>query len=453
MVTRTNELKKLDSIYQSSANNLVLMYGRKGSAKEGLLDSFTTGKSYFYYRSRQCSDEKQLNYLSQQLSSSFNTTGGYSSYEECFRDLRSKDGRKLVVIIDEAQFAIKKSNELFNALVSLKNSKLYKGSVMVIVVSSSIVWAENTFMDLIGTQKSVIDETIKLENLSFLDVVRAFPSYSVAQCVSTYGIIGGVAEYLDRWNSKKTIKQNVCEHILAPTGFLYTEAEDYIASELRELSCYNTILGSIASGNEKLNDLFEDTGYSRAKISVYMKNLAAFDVVSKVVSFETGGWDNAKKGIYRISEPYVNFWFTFVYPHMSELISFTPERFYDTFIAPELDAYLQSYFVDVCREYLHLLNMVGQLPIKLEKIGTWLGKEGTIDVIGQSSNRENVVGICNWTERSMGYETYEKLLELMKLARITANTVFLFSATRFDPKLVQLSKENKSVVLVDMTEL
>ena len=121
MVTRTNELKRLDSIYQSSTNNLVLMYGRKGSAKEGLLDSFTTGKSYFYYRSRQCSDAKQLQYLSEQIASSYNTAGGYSSFEECFKGFRSKDGSKLVVIIDEAQFAIKKSNELFNALVSLKN--------------------------------------------------------------------------------------------------------------------------------------------------------------------------------------------------------------------------------------------------------------------------------------------------------------------------------------------
>lgn len=453
MVARTNELKKLDSIYQSNANNLVLMYGRSGSAKEGLIDSFTTGKPYFYYRSRQCSDAKQLNYVSKQVASTYNTAGEYKSFEACFKDLKSKDGSKLVVVIDEAQYSIKKTNELFSALVTLKNKKLISGQVMIIVASSSIVWSENTFYDIVGSQKSVVDETIKLENLSFLDVVRAFPSYSVAQCVSTYGIIGGVADYLDRWDSRKTIKQNVCENILSPSGFLYSEAEDYIASELRELSCYNTILGSIASGNEKLNDLFEDTGYSRAKISVYMKNLAAFDVVNKVVSFETGGWDNAKKGIYRISEPYVNFWFTFVYPNLSELISMTPEKFYDIFIEPELDAYLQSYFVDVCREYLHLLNMVGQLPIKLEKIGTWLGKEGSIDVIGQSSNRENVVGICNWTEKYMSFDAYDKLLELMKLARITANTVFLFSATRFDPKLTQLSKENKSVVLVDMTEL
>ncbi len=453
MVTRTNELKRLEAIYQSNENNFVLMYGRLGCGKENLIKAFTKGKSFFYYRSRQCSDAKQLQYMSQQICDEYGKSTPCSSFDECFKSFRSKDGSKLVVVIDDAGYSIKKTNDLFASLVSLKKQKLYPGKVMIILASTSIVWGEGTFDELAGTDKSVVDERMKLENHTFLDIVRAFPEYSVAQCVSTYGIIGGVAEYLDRWDGKKSIKVNVCENILNPVGFLYKEAEGYISTELRELSCYNTILGSIASGNEKLNDLFEDTGYSRAKISVYMKNLAAFDVVDKVVSFETGGWDNTKKGVYRISDPYINFWFTFIYPHLSELVSKNPEEFYDLYIAPSLDEYLQHYFVNVCREYLHLLNMVGQLNIKLTKIGTWVGKEGTIDVIGQSANRENVVGIGNWTDKSMGYERYEELLESMKQARINANTIFLFSANKFDNKLVELSKENKTVVLVDMTEL
>ncbi|MFR6392129.1 MAG: hypothetical protein ACLUN0_03870 [Roseburia sp.] len=65
---------------------------------------------------------------------------------------------------------------------------------------------------------------------------------------------------------------------------MFHEAENYISIELRELSVYNTILAALASGNNKLNDLFLKTGFSRAKISVYMKNLMAFDVVEKVVS-------------------------------------------------------------------------------------------------------------------------------------------------------------------------
>ena len=78
---------------------------------------------------------------------------------------------------------------------------------------------------------------------------------------------------------------------------------------------------AIAKGENKLNDLFLYTGYSRPKISVYMKNLSHFDIVEKVVSFETGGWDNAKKGIYRIKDTYVNFFYRFVYPHLSDSIS------------------------------------------------------------------------------------------------------------------------------------
>lgn len=58
-----------------------------------------------------------------------------------------------------------------------------------------------------------------------------------------------------------------------------------------------------------------------------MKNLSHFDIVEKVVSFETGGWDNAKKGIYQIKDTYVNFWFKFVFPYLSDLYLMTPSAF------------------------------------------------------------------------------------------------------------------------------
>ena len=98
---------------------------------------------------------------------------------------------------------------------------------------------------------------------------------------------------------------------------MHRAAEQLIAAELRELSVYETILYYIASGYDKLNELHLKTGYSRAKISVYMKNHGTFHIVEKETSFETGGWENTKKGVYRIKDNYVNFWFRFVYPHLS----------------------------------------------------------------------------------------------------------------------------------------
>lgn len=454
MVTYASELKELDALYKEQGNQLVFIAGKRGSDKEQLLKSFMEGKKSFYYRCRECSPEKQLEYMKSEVSVKYSTALTKNSYDECFNRVKSGDSTKLVVVIDEIQFGLKGESALLSSLAKLKAKKLYPGPVMIVIATSSVVWAEKDFPEILAEcAPKAITKTMILPEMSFLDIVRTFPEYSVSDSVAVYGIIGGVPSYVKRWNGKKSIKENIIENILSETGFLFNEAREYVSVELRELSVYNTIIASIASGNEKLNDLFLDTGYNRAKISVYMKNLAAFGVIDKVVSFETGGWDNAKKGVYSINSPFINFWFTFVYPHMSELYVMEPDVFYNMYIEPGLKKYLSTYFSKVCHEYMQLLNMVGKLPIKINRMGTWVGKEGTIDIIAQNSVRENVVGICNWSEPVMPKKAYDELVENMKRARITAKNIFLFSATTFDEQLKALAAGDTSVILVDMNEL
>lgn len=453
MIVRTSEYKKMEQIYQMDRNQLVVLYGARGCQKEQLLQNFCKDKKFFYYRCRNASPQEQLRQLQKTVEQQYRITLYKDTYDECFNRIKSGDTSKLVVIIDEFQNAAKKDAALFESILKLKAKRLYPGPVMILLCNSSLTWTEREMDTCLGEGSKKIDHRIRLNEVGFLDVVRAFPEYSVEQCVEAYGVLGGVPEYLNRWDGKRSIKENICRHILHPDGYLFAEAEAYIGTELRELSVYDTILASIARGNEKLNDLFLDTGYSRAKISVYMKNLAAFDVVEKVVSFETGGWDNAKKGIYAIKHPYVNFWFRFIYPHLSELFILTPEDFYDRFIAPELEEYLHRYFVKVCQEYLSLMNMVGKVPVKLTKMGIWLGKTGTIDIIGQDEARNSVVGICNWSKEYLTYEQYEELLATMKKARISAHTIYLFSAKEFDEKLHDVAEKHTDIVLVDMKEL
>jgi len=374
-------------------------------------------------------------------------------YSEFFNRIRSGDASKLVVIIDEFQNIAKRDEEFFKAVLKLKAKKLYPGPVMIVLASSSVAWVEQELEELLGDGTKKVDSMIKLDDLKFIDMVRSYPEYSVSDCVKAYGILGGVSSYMNRWNSKKDIRSNICKHILSPNGFLFEEAERFIGSELRELAIYDTILAAIAAGYRKLNDLFNQTGFSRAKISVYMKNLAAFEVVEKVSSFETGGWENAQKGIYQIRSNYVNFWFRFVYPHLSDLYMMTPEKFYDTYIEKELDDYMNRYFVQVCMEYLELLNMVEKLPIRIHKAGTWVGKTGNIDIIAQDSARNNLIGLCNWSRPQLTYKMCEKLFDTMKKAKLKSDHYYLFSAKSFDEELLAKAKEDTRLVLVDMTQL
>lgn len=454
MVVKTSILKDLESAYTHPGNQLFVLYGREDSEKELLLKAFMQNKKNFYYRARQVSEQEQRNLMGAEVSRRFDITVQKADYEEYFKRVKSGDPSKLVLVIDEFQYIAKKDTSFMEAVLKLQAKRLYPGPVMILLCSSSVAWVEKEMISCIGeTAAKKIERSIKLTSLNFLEVVRALPEYPVAECIKVYGIIGGVPGYINRWNAKLDLKTNICRLILSRNGYMYGAAEALIGASLRELSVYETILAHIAAGNDKLNDLYQTTGFSRAKISVYMKNLAAFDIIQKVVSFETGGWDNTKKGIYRIRDNYVNFWFHFIYPHLSDLYMMGVEEFYDSYIAPGLDAYMGRYFAEVCMEYLGLLGVVGKLPLKVTKMGTWIGKEGTIDIITQNEVRQNMVGLCNWEKPELTMEMCQELFSNMKKAKIKAEYYFLFSAKGFAADVAAMAESDKSFILVDMNEL
>ena len=453
MVIKGTDVKRLEEQYQKTGNQLLVVYGRLGSGKEQLLMDFAKGKKYFYYRCRQASPQEQRQRMGQELAMWFNLKFSKDSYDEFFNRIKAGGPEKLVIIIDEAQNVVKKDPEFMESILRLKNKKLYPGPVTVVLASSSTVWVEQELDEVLGDGKNRLDAKLKVGQLNFLDVVRAMPNYSVSDAIKVYGVIGGVPEYLDLWDVNKSIKANICDLILSKKGVLFHEAERVISAELRELAVYNTILSAIAQGNNKLNDLYHETGFSRAKISVYMKNLAQFDIIEKVVSFETGGWDNAKKGVYQIKDTFVNFWYKFVFPHQSDLYLLTPSEYYDTYIRDELDEYLNRYFQNVCREYLYLLNQMRRLPLQVTKLGTWVGKTGNIDIIAQSSDRQNIVGLCNWEKPMLTVEMLKELLSAMHKAKITSEHFYLFSAKSFEPELVEMAKADRRIELIDMNEL
>ena len=453
MVAKISVIKELEELYAKSGNQLYVLYGREDSEKEQLIKAFLQEKKYFYYRARQASKEAQCQMMGQEIARCFDTNISKYSYEEYFKRVRSGGPSKLVLVIDEFEHIVKKDPGFLDAVLKLKAKRLYPGPVMILLCSSSLVWVEKEMEKYWGESVKQIDQKIKIRDLNFLEVVRAFPNYQVSDCIKVYGVIGGVAGYVNHWDQRVDLKTNICRNILSRNGYLNQAAERLIGSELRELSVYETILYHIAAGNDKLNELYQKTGFSRAKISVYMKNLAAFDIIQKVVSFETGGWENAKKGVYRIKDHYVNFWFHFIYPNLSDLYLMGTEKFYETYIAPGLDEYLGRYFIEVCMEYVGLMNLVGKLPMKVNKMGTWVGKEGNIDIIAQNAVRENMVGSCNWSAPEFTLEMCEELEENMKRAKIKAKYYFLFSAQGFSEELIQRAEEDKSLLLIDMNEL
>ncbi|HOO29104.1 MAG TPA: DUF234 domain-containing protein, partial [Lachnospiraceae bacterium] len=226
-----------------------------------------------------------------------------------------------------------------------------------------------------------------------------------------------------------------------------------LPEELREPSVYNTILLTLASGKQKLNELYKHTGFNRAKISVYLKNLIELELVEKVDSYDTAGKENTQKGLYRISNQFVHFWYRYVFPDLSMLQIMSPKKYFDKYIEPSFKSYTSECFTKVCKEYLCLMNKMNQLHFKFVKMGSWVGKVGTIDIVAQDEDGRTLIGCCNWEKSLMTYEDYEWLLFCAEQAKLKADDIYLFTAGGFDEQLKLEANVKKNMYLIDSTRL
>ncbi len=453
MAGRKSELQYLEQLYRRSGNQILVLYGRKENQGREFVQEFCQGKKSFYYCAPEVSAKAQKTRMGREIAAYYQITLSEEDYDYYFKRIKSGDSSKLVLVIEEFQNILKRDVQFWESIVRLRDKKLYPGPVMIILCSTDIPWTEQELPKVLGTTGKKLSGILKVHDLQFVDAAQYFAGYTLRQNVEVYGILGGKPEYLAKWDVSRDVKYNVCTHILSQDGCFHDIAEKTIRSQLRELSVYHTILEAVASGKRKLNELYKETGFSRAKISVYLKNLMAFDVVEKVSSFETGGWENAQKGLYQIKDTYINFWFKFVYPHLSDLYRMEPEEFYGRYIGGELESYLTPYFVKVCMEYLRFLDGAHKLPLQIHKMGTWVGKRGNIDIIAQNSVRENLIGLCNWTEPEMTFEMCQQLFASMEQAKVTASFYYLFTAKSFDEKLVKMVSKDARIFLVDMNRV
>ena len=449
---RASELKYLNNYYDREGSQILVVYGQKHIGKTALVKAFMEDKPGYYYLARPCSEREQSYQWSRQLLRDGYEVDQIPSFHDIFAKITRRSSGKKVLVIDEFQHIVRTSERFMKELVAFVHSQWNRDEVMVVLCSSSIGWIENSMITRIGDAAYELSGFLKIREMTFEDIVQKFPNFRIEECVEAYAILGGFPALWNQFDDRLTIQQNICRHILDPNCFLFEEGERMLTDQLREPGVYNTIMASIAAGSHKLNNLYLHTEFSRAKISVYLKNLIELELVEKVFSYETEGRENVQKGIYRISHPFVDFYYTYMYPYLSDLQMLSVGEFYNRYIMPDFRRYVTGYFKKVCRQHLIKLNSRHKLPIDFDIVGEWIGKAGELDIIAQDEEGQTLIGLCNW-ERPMTYEDYENLLGYAKKAKINADYVYMYTAFRFDERLNLEAKIRPNLKLVQISDL
>ncbi len=454
LIGRDSEINVLNEYKRRTGNQVMIMYGLKGVGKSTLVREFLSDESNsLFFECKQLYEREQLYHWANIGERKLNLPE-YPDFAEFFAAIDSHfEGMegKNILVFDEFQHALKYSNEFTNQLfdfLATTNKQFF-----VILVSSSIEWVENSMVRKIGPRARGISGFFKVKELTFADFRTYFNHFRYDECINGYAILGGIPKLWKYFDKEKGLRDNIISNILSLDAPLLTYGENFVAEELRETSVYNTILYALANGKKKLNDLYAHTEFSRAKISVYIKNLMELGFVSKAFSVDTEGRNNTQKGVYDVCCNYVDFSYQFLFPFREELQYKDAVTFYNEHIRPNLTRYTARYFPAICKEYLDTQNQFSNLPIKYDRMGSWIGKAGTIDFVCRDSNNHVLIALCNWEKPMMRFDDYEWLIYCAKQAKIKPDYVYLFSAGGFDEQLNFAVSSKKNIKLITLGEL
>lgn len=426
---RTQELERLEDLYSQERCGMVVLYGRNGIGKTTLVKRFLQDKKSLYYAVRRVTEREQLFCIRREWAGD---GCGESFYELLKRRIPENSESKYVLVLDEFRNLFEDSTELWNQFLRFYAERFSEGRLLVVLVSSSINWVENEMTSRMGSAAKLLSGFLKLKSFSFMEIANFFQNSAVEADICTGAVLGGVPLYLRLWRDNKSVEENIRSLFLSEDAPLFSEAERYLKLELRELTAYNTILAALAEGKYKLNDVYEQTGFSRAKISVYIKNLTQLDITEKLFSFETEDYKSVQKGLYRIREPFLRFWYRFLYPNLSEIACKGAESVWETKIRPYLADYIREFFSDVCSEYLQVLGKMGQLSSDYERFGVWYGKKGRIDVLAGAPGGDMLAGFCFCKDAPAECSELDSLLDLLTEAGIRPKEIFCFSINGFE---------------------
>ena len=447
MIGREEQLNSLNQYFASEKSNLTILYGRHRIGKTALLSEFMKDKNVAYYEARPAVEFEQIECLKRVISVQQGRVIKGSSYDAVLESVL-EDKKLNLLVIEEFQYLVKSGTGFMNAIADLMKSGR---KIMIILTCSSVSWIENSMVKTVGGAAFSINAFMKLKEISYVDTVNMFPDSDADTLLCMYGITGGVPGYLQKWDASKSVRENVCNLFLAGESILGHEAENYVMDEFREIGVYNTILYCLASGHNKLNEIHEYTGFGRDKISVYLKNLIAREIVEKIFSYDAGGNENTRKGLYRIQDGFLNFWYRYIYPYAGMIEITKPEEFYDKYIGPQLNEFLINAFIKIAGEFMDIMNDMGRLPFKAERKGSWYGKNGDLHLIYEDENRKAVIAEVYVGKEPVDIKDYEAVTRNAVLAGIDADYFYLFSTSGFTKELADM--QNQGVTLIGIDEL
>ncbi len=460
-IGREKELADLNELYAQEKFQLFVLYGRRRVGKTTLLNEFCKDKAAIFYSAEQSNDKRNLEKFSTQVFQFYceTTLEPFSSWENAltYIDERQKE-KRLVLVLDEFPYLVKKNRALLSTLQHLIDHKLQYGRLFIILCGSYMGFMEK---EVLGSKSPLFGRRtsqLHMKSFDYRTSMQFLSGFSDEDKLKLFGAFGGTALYLQQVQADKDFETNIKNAFLRVTAYLYEEPLLLLRQEVQEPGIYSAIIEAIAGGAAKCNEISTKIGEEPAKCLKYINILCELGILYKETPF--GEKESSRKTIYGISDFMFRFWYRYVFSNRTLVETGAQEALWKKRIEPDYNDYMGIIFEKICREYLMNQNAQGNLPILFTSIGRWWGTDPAthtqieIDLI-VNEGKDYLICECKWRNEKLDLAVLKKLQKKAEVFRKDrGNTWYvLFSKSGFTDAVLEAAKQDEKIIHVDMEKI
>ena len=329
IISRKQQIKQLEDIYNSGKSEFVVVYGRRRIGKTFLVRELFKNRFTFYHTALSPIELNDNQLLEKQLIAFSTTLKNYGAsineepknWFDAFDELRklitkSPKNKRLVVFIDEMPWLDTKGSGFITAFESFWNG-FGDGchNLMLIVCGSATTWITDKLINNYGGLYNRITRQIFLEAFTLKDCEEYYKNigillsrYDQALC---YMALGGIPYYMSYMQKGLSVAQNLDNIFFAKHAALKDEFNRLCASQFIDNEKYKSVLKLLAT---------KRMGYMRREISEKTKIpfggglseiLKALEISGFIMSY-TFYKGSKREVFYKLTDLFTLFWMHFL---------------------------------------------------------------------------------------------------------------------------------------------
>jgi uncharacterized protein len=427
-VDRKDEMARMKWALERPNPSFIVVYGRRRLGKSTLIKRCLTENDVYFLADR-TEARHQRHLLAKSIAQKFPDFDKpeYPDWETLFRALNFRTQSRFTLCLDELPYIAEQSPDIPSVLQKLLDEKQLKYNLVVCGSSQNMMYG--MFLDSTSPLYGRADELMKLSPLR-LPYLQEALRLSPENTIEEFSVWGGVPRYWELRESKGTLREALWNNVLSEEATLYEEPGKLFQDDVKDIVKTATIMSYVGTGANRLSEIAARCNEPATNLSRPLKKLIDLGFLCKDVPFGAEE-KNSKKSLYRIADPFLDFYYQYVVPNRSfiELGRRLP-------VQQALDAHFQEYvsfhWEKICRNAVTGNIINGILYGKASRWwGTVLTADGKpvqveFDVMAESLDKKYLlVGECKWTAKENGAALTEKLLDKARMLPFAGNYIIV----------------------------